>query len=194
MFDEKFEEFLLEQVRRESLLYYGIMITFACCAIACFVMGVAALIIYGEEAVSIVIRLIGIIVMLVGFCYGCKSVAGKSREAAEEMANVLEHLKDKDQPEYSEETKEARRVACKNLHSIWGLIISYGVIALMLWAVTLLLVCLVVYADLTYGALLGAFATFSIALALTILTIAYICDLPAARRYRNLIEICGQEE
>lgn len=193
MFDEKYEEFLLEQVRRESLLYYGIMITFACCAIACFVMGVAAIFIYGEEAASIVIKLIGTIVMLVSCCYGSRFVARKSREAAEEMANVLAHLKDKDQPEYTEETKEARRVACKNLHSIWGLIISYGIIALMLWAVTLLIVCLVAYDGLAYGALLGAFATFSIALALTILTIAYICDLPAARRYRNLIEICGQE-
>ena len=73
MFDEKFEEFLQEQVRRESFIYYGIMITFACCAIACLVMGVAALIIYGEEAVSIVIRLIGIIVMLVGFVFSFRT-------------------------------------------------------------------------------------------------------------------------
>lgn len=188
MYDEKFERFLLKQIRRESAIYYGIMFTFACCTIACVVMGVAALIIYRSEALGIILKLVSAIAILAGCCYGSRSMARDLGKAAKDMEYVLEHTEQNALPEYTEETKETRLTVCQNIRSIWGVIISYGILALMLWAVTLLLVCLVLYAGLSYGALLGAFATFSMALGLSILTIAYICDLPKARRYRKLIE------
>jgi hypothetical protein len=59
----------------------------------------------------------------------------------------------------------------------------------MLWAVTVLLAWLggIDKADYNTMLLLVSFITLAMALGLSILTIAYIRDLPAARKYRQLI-------
>ena len=74
--------------------------------------------------------------------------------------------------------------------SIRGLIVSYTIIAVLLWAVTVLLVFLggLGTEDFRLVFLCASVATFAMALGMSILTIAYICDLPAARRYRKMID------
>ena len=189
-FDRDFEAFLLEQVRREYAMYYGIMIAFGCCAIACVVMAIAAPIVYGLEALSISLKLILACLIFVSGCYATRFIARRSKEAAEEMVYGLEHPECNIPEDYMDETKEARDRVCRNLHSIRGLIVSYTIIAVLLWAVTVLLVFLggLGTEDFRLVFVCASVATFAMALGMSILTIAYICDLPAARRYKKMID------
>ena len=96
--------------------------------------------------------------------------------------------------DYMDETKAARQSACKNLRSIRGLIISYSILAVMLWAVTVLLAYIVIATD--YHRLMMLFLAFvvlSMALGLTILAAAYIRDLPRARKYRKFTDRSAEE-
>lgn len=188
MVDWEFEKFILEQVRRERAIYIGMAITFACCAIACLVMAVAAMIIFRAEAFGTCLKLLLLVPMFAGMCIGVWSVTRRDRKAEEEIAYAIDHPESCDPDEYTETTQRARSAACRILRSIRGLIISYGLMALMLWAVTLLIAALAISEGMGYGYLFAAFVTFSMALALSILTIAYLCDLPAARRYRQIID------
>lgn len=194
MFNRVFEKFLLEQVRRESALYYGLMVTFACCTIACAVMAAAALILFRTEAVGIIIKLLLVMLIMAGACGGCRTVAQNSREAAAEMADVLADPECDEPADYTEKTEAARQSACRNLHSIRGLIISYSIIGLLLWAVTLLIAFLVLSDSLSSGLLFVAFVTFAMGLGLIILSVAYLCDLPAAKRYRKMIDSSMDED
>lgn len=190
MFNREFEAFLLKQVRREKAVYTGIMITFGCCAIACIVMAIAALIIYRIESVGIVIKLLLLFLGFAGICFANRYVTRSGSEAAEEMAYGLEHPECNIPDDYSDETKDARREACRKIHSIRGLIISYGIIAMMLWAVMVLMALLggIGTPDFSLMFLLIAFVMLAMALPLSILTVAYILDLPTARRYRQLVD------
>ena len=196
MFDREFESFLLEHVRRESAVYYGIMITLGCCAIACIVMAVAALIIFGLSAVVTSIELLILFLLFAAGCYADRSVARSSREAAEEMAYGLEHPECNVPDDYLDETKGARREACRKIHHIRGLIISYGVLSVTLWAAMVLLAALAGIGTSGFSPmlLLVAFVMFAMALPLTMLTIAYILDLPQARRYRESADRILEEE
>lgn len=194
MVDWEFEKFILEQVRRERAMYIGMAITFACCAIACLVMAAAALIIFRKEAFSICIKLLMLAPMFAGMCLGVWTVTRKDRKAEEEIAYAIDHPESSDPDEYTEETQKARSAACRTLRSIRGLIISYGLIALLLWGVTLLIGALAVSDGMSYGYLFVSFITFCMALGLTILTIAYLCDIPNARRYRQMIGNSDSDE
>lgn len=189
-FDRDFEAFLLEQIRRESAMYYGIMIAFGCCAIACIVMAVAAPIVFGTGALSISFKLILVCLIFASGCYATRFIARRGREAAEEMAYGLDHPECNIPDDYLDETKNARERACRNLKSIKGLIISYTIIAILLWAVTVLIAFLGGIGTSGFSPLLlcASCVTFAMALALSILAIAYITDLPAARRYRKKID------
>ena len=189
-FDRDFEAFLLEQVRREYAMYYGIMIAFGFCVIACIVMAIVAPIVFGMEALGISLKLILVCLIFVGCCCTARFIARKSWEAANEIAYGLEHPECNIPEDYMDETKEARDRVCRNLHSIWGLIVSYGIIAILLWAVTALLAFLggIGTQDFSPMLLCASFVTFAMALGLSILAIAYIRDLPAARRYKNMID------
>ena len=124
MYNRDFEAFLLEHVRRESAVYYGIMITFGCCAIACIVMAVAALIIFGTEAIGTSIKLLVLFLPFAGGCLADRSIALGSKEAAEEMVYGLDHPECNVPDDYMDETKAARREACRKLHSIRSLIVA----------------------------------------------------------------------
>ena len=187
MYDREFETFLLEHVRRESATYYGIMIALGGCSIACAVMAFAALIIFRVEGAWTEIELL---LMFLGFgaaCYADRSVARSSKEAAEEMACCLEDPECMIPDDYSREMKSARKEACRKIHHIRGLIISYGILSVTLWAATVLLAALagIGTPDFSLMMLLIAFIMFGMALPLTLLTIAYILDLPQAHKYRE---------
>lgn len=196
MFDRDFETFLLEHVRRESAVYYGIMITFGCCAIACVVMAVAALIMFRLEAIGPVIELLILFLAFGAGCLADRSIARSSREAVEEMEYGLEHPECNIPDDYLDETKGARREACRKIHHIRGLIISYGVLSVTLWAATVLLAALggIGTPDFSLMLLLVAFVMFAMAMPLTILTIAYIKDYPESRRYRESADRVLNEE
>lgn len=193
-FDRDFEIFLLRQVRREYAMYLGIMIAIGFCSLACALMAVGALVVYGREWIGNSIKLVLLALAFAGGCYANRNIASGSREVAEEMEYELEraesNIAESNIPEdYSEEAQDARDRMCRNLRSIKGLIASYGIIAITLWAATALLAALAGLgtSDFSPVLLCAAIITFAMALALSILAIAYIRDLPAARRYREYI-------
>ena len=196
MFDREFEAFLFEHVRRESAVFYGIIITFGCCAIACIVMAIAALIIFGTAAIGTAVKLLVIFPIFAVGCYGSRSIARSNREAVEEMAYGLEHPECNIPEDYLDETKDARKEACRKIQHIRGLIISYGILSVTLWGATVLFAALagIGTSGFSLMMLLVAFVLFVMALLLTILTIAYIKDLPLARRYRGHAERVLEEE
>ena len=189
MFDRDFETFLLEHVRREHATYYGIMIAIGGCSIACIVMAVAALIIFGFglETIGIAIELVLMFLAFGAGCLGLRSIVRSCKEAAEEMAYGLEHPECNIPDDYLDETKNARWEACRKIHHIRGLIISYGVLSVTLWAATVLLAAIagIGTPDYSIMLLLVAFIMFAMALPLTLLTIAYIKDYPESRKYRE---------
>ncbi len=196
MNDREFEKLLYEQVCREGAMYRGIMIAFGCCGIACAVMAVAAPIMFGLEALGISVKLLLLILLLAGMWYGARHMARSDGEAADEMAYGMEHPECNIPEDYMDETKTARQSAIRTLHSIRSLIVAYSIIALLLWAVTALIAFLSQPGTPSYSPilLLASFLTFSLALALTILTISYIRVIPAARRYRVFLDRGMEEE
>lgn len=190
MFDRDFETFLLEHVRRERATFYGIMIAIGGCSIACIVMAVAALIIFGLEAIGPVIELLILCVAFGAGCLGVRSEVRSSKEAVEEMAYGLDHPECNIPDDYLDETKGARREACRKIHHIRGLIVSYGVLSITLWGATVLLAALagIGTQDFSMMMFLVAFIMFGMALPLTLLTIAYIKDYPESRKYREMAD------
>ncbi len=190
MTDRDFEAFLLEQVRRESALYYGIMIALGCCAIACIVMAAAAVIVFGRGAIGISFKLIAVFAPFAGGCCASRFIAHKNSTAAEEMVCALEDPEWMIPDDYMDETIDARLEVCHKLKSIRGLIVSYSILAIVLWAAGLLFIFLseLGTSDFDLIMLLVAFVMFAMALSLSILAVAHIMDLPAARRYRQLVD------
>jgi hypothetical protein len=171
------------------------MIAFGGCAAACVVMAVAAPIVFGVKSLGISLKLVLLCAVFVSLAYAVSYMVRADSEAADEIAYGLEQPDWNVPEDYSEETNNARERVCRTLNSIHGLIISYGIIAIMLWAVTVLLAWLggIDKADYNTMLLLVSFITLAMALGLSILTIAYIRDLPAARKYRQLILEEGQD-
>lgn len=196
MYDREFETFLLKEVLRGNKVFRGIMIAYGCCSIACAIMAVAAVIIYGRESLTIMLKLLSLMLAFAVACYGARSVARSDMVAVEEMAAALEKPECNVPDDYSDMAKRARDKALRNLRSIKGLIISYGIIAFMLWAATLLFVFLAGIGTNSVDSMMLTLAliTFAMALPLTILSVAYIRDLPNYRKYRRRIEEIAPRE
>ena len=190
MDDREFEAFLLKEVQRVSKVYYGIMTAYGFCAAASAVMAVAALFIYGRSSSGIIIKLLMATLSFAVMCFGAMSIARGNKVVIEEMAFALEDTSRRIPDDYSERAKSARYTALRNLKSTRGLIISYGIIAVMLWAAAVLFIFLSIEGtgDIDMMFLLLTVLMLAMAIPLTILSIAYMKDLPNYRKYKQLIE------
>lgn len=187
--DKDFEIFLIKQVRREYAMYFGIMIAFGFCAAASAVMAIAAPIMFGRGMMSTSLKLIALALFFCGICYADINMLRSISDAAEEMTVGLNHPECSIPDDYTDKTKDVRERVCRNLRSITGLIISYGIISIMLWGAAVIIGALGGFGtdDIDMMFICASLIIFAMALAMSILTISYIWDIPAARRYRELI-------
>lgn len=188
MNDREFEEFILLQVKRSQSIHAvgrWVYLLLAAAGLVIFIIGMSM-----HRGLS---GGLPILVMSVGFLpasIASKKAADSYGNAAEEIAEGLAQWERDTVDNYTDSTKTTRQNACKTLKSTKGLIVSYGIIALMCWIGSVI----VAWAadpggpDFMPGIFALSFVLVTIAVILTILTIKSIRDLPMADRYAQWLK------
>ena len=181
---QAFEMFLMKHVGRLRVVYAAVALVFLLCAVACMVMAVAAFI-----KLHSILKAIVLLFMGAGFVYSALGFRGTSNRYGNAKEEIMDALEDPEfivPDDYSERTLQIRANTRRTLKSIKGLIISYAVLSVVLWAmVPVLLWASGVTGDFTFTPaifLLGLLMA-AMALPLTILTIAYIKGYAETMRF-----------
>jgi hypothetical protein len=189
--DHRYEEFVLEQVKRYGDMQAKagriyLILVFACAAMA------AVGIIMGRSisgAISILMFGLG---FLAARNASLKAAASVS-EAAETIRNAIDDP-DFDIPDdYPEDILALRSVVSPTLKIIRSQLIAYGVCAVMLWLGTAGIVYASTVGGFSPGIFVFSFVMGAMAVFLTILTVRAWKDLPIARAYEDYLNEVASE-
>ncbi len=187
MGDRNYEAFLLRQVKRSNTIYTVLFWLCWLLVAACIAMFIIAMI----KHISLA-KALALLPAMLGFIAGSslsKTMRKNYATAMNEMDYGITHLKYRLPEEYSGETRKYRFEAAKALRSLRSLIIAYGILALVLLAGAIVIICAANPGGAWFEPILFVLSGILIAMAipLAILTILNIRELPASREFTDQI-------
>lgn len=187
MNEREAEKFVLEQLKRNALIYSVCRKVFIGVFIA-FVLLVLAAIATGRP-LTISIGLILMSGFYITTFMGLKGMQTSAEAAANEVQQAIDDPTFNIPEDYSDLTMKGRENAIVTIRSMNQLVIAYGIIAVMLWGFGLLFLFLLL-SDFDPDAymifVIGLVAMFSMAVPLTYLTVIYFKDLPSQKKFQEL--------
>lgn len=189
--DHRYEEFVLEQVKRYGDMQAKAGKIYLILVFVCIAMAIAGLLM-GKSAGGA----ISILAFSVGF-YGARKASLKSAgavyEAAETIRNAIDDP-DFDIPDdYPEDILALRSMVNPTLKVIRSQLIAYGICALMLWLGTGGIVYASTVGGFSPGIFVFSFVMGAMAVFLTILAVRAWKDLPVARAYEDYLNEVASE-
>lgn len=193
--DHKYEVFVLEQAKRYADMNAKCAKVYVVLAVACIAMGVVGIFL-GKSVLK------GIVIMAwsIGFYAARKyyeEVADSTWSCAEKIEAAIEDP-DFDIPDqYDDDVLALRDLVTPTLKNVRSQVIAYSVIAVSLWAATILLAALFGFGGTDYSPILliSSFIMGGMGFVITVLAIRSIRDLPVAKAYdRYLYEDLSEED
>lgn len=189
--DHRYEEFVLEQVKRYGDMQAKAGKIYLILVFVCIAMAIAGLLM-GKSAGGA----ISILAFSVGF-YGARKASLKSADAVYEAAETIRNAIDDpdfDIPDdYPEDILALRSMVNPTLKVIRSQLIAYGICALMLWLGTAGIVYASTVGGFSPGIFVFSFVMGAMAVFLTILAVRAWKDLPIARAYEDYLNEVASE-
>ena len=189
--DHRFEEFVLEQVKRFGDMEKKVSKVFLGCAVA-----VVAMCVLGIVVGKPVFKCLLIGMYCVCFWLSYKFYEQDAKEVAEAAEKIRAAIDDPDfdiPDDYPEDILGLRQLVCPTLKNVRQQVIAYGILALTLWAGT----AVVLWASGMDGSNVVIFIAGVVlgimALLITFLAVRAIKDIPVARAYEQYLNEVAQD-
>ena len=183
--DHRFEEFVLDQVRKYGDMEAKVSKVYIGCAVACVALCLLG-IIFGKpffKCLFIGIWSLGFWAARLYYQEDAKHVG----EAAEKIRAAIDDP-DFDIPDdYPEDILALRRLVCPTLKNVCGQAIAYGIIAVSCWAGAILILWLSTSDGFSPVLFIAGVVMGAMALMLSFLSIRAIKDIPVAKAYEQYL-------
>ena len=189
--DHRFEEFVLEQVKRYGVMEEKVSKVFMGCAIAC-----VALCILGIAAGKPVVKCLLIGMWCISFWAGKEFYREDAEEVSEAAIKIRAAIDDPDfdiPDDYPQDILGLRDLVCPTLKNIRTQAIAYGVLGLTCWAGAILILWVSTTEGVNIPILIGGIVLGATAFMITFLAVRAIKDIPVARAYEQYLNEVAQD-
>lgn len=183
--DHRFEEFVLDQVKKYGDMEAKVSKVYIGCVIACIAMCVFGIILGKSFAGAL---LIGI--WSIGFYAASRFYAADAKAIEEKAAQIRAAIDDPDfniPDDYPEDILGLRRLVCPTLKNIRSQVIAYGIIAFTCWAGTAVVIMASMLESFSPVIFIGGLVLGAMAFLLTFLTVRVAKDIPVAKAYESYL-------
>ena len=184
--DHRFEEFVLDQVKRFGIMEEKVSTVFVMCSIACIVMCVIG-IFTGRPF----FKCIYVGIWSPGFYAASRFYKEDAASVKEAAAKIRAAIDDPDfdiPDDYPDDILGIRQLVCPTLKNVITQAIAYGIIAVTCWAgsIIILMVC-GMDGELNVAIFVAGLVMGGMALMLTFLSARAIKDIPVAKAYEQYL-------
>lgn len=183
--DHRFEEFVLEQVRKYGDMEAKVSKVYIGCVIACIAMCVFGIVLGKSITGALFIGLWSL-----GFMAAAKYYESDAKLIEEKAAQIRAAIDDPDfdiPDDYPEDILGLRQLVCPTLKNIRSQIIAYGIIALSCWAGTAVIIWASTLEGFSGVIFIAGLVMGAMAFMLTILAVRAAKDIPVAKAYENYL-------
>lgn len=183
--DHRFEEFVLEQVRKYGDMEAKVSKVYIGCVIACIAMCVFGIVLGKSITGALFIGLWSL-----GFMAAAKYYESDAKLIEEKAAQIRAAIDDPDfdiPDDYPEDILGLRQLVCPTLKNIRSQMIAYGIIALSCWAGTAVIIWASTLEGFSGVIFIAGLVMGAMAFMLTILAVRAAKDIPVAKAYENYL-------
>jgi len=183
--DHRFEEFVLEQVRKYGDMEAKVSKVYIGCVIACIVMCVFGIVLGKSFSGALFIGLWSI-----GFMAAAKYYESDAKLIEEKAVQIRAAIDDPDfdiPDDYPEDILKLRQLVCPTLKNIRSQMIAYGIIALACWGGAVVILAVSTLAGFSGVIFIAGLVMGAMALMLTFLAVRAAKDIPVAKAYENYL-------
>ena len=183
--DHRFEEFVLDQVRKYRDMEAKVSKVYVGCVIACIVMCVFGIVLGKSFSGSLFVGLWSLGVMAAAKYY--ESDAKLIEEKAVQIRAAIDDP-DFDIPDdYPEDILNLRQLVCPTLKNVRSQMIAYGIIALACWGGAVVILAVSMLDGFSGVIFVAGLVMGGMALMLTFLAVRAAKDIPIAKAYENYL-------
>ena len=183
--DHRFEEFVLEQVKRYGDMEAKVSKVYIGCAVACIAMCVLG-IVMGKPF----FKCLFIGIWSIGFWASKLHYEEDAKEVGEAAKKIRAAIDDPDfdiPDDYPEDILGLRRLVCPTLKNIRGQAVAYGIIAVTCWAGAILILWLAGSDGFEPVFFIAGIILGAVSLLITLLSVRAIKDIPVAKAYEQYL-------
>jgi hypothetical protein len=183
--DHRFEEFVLDQVRKYGDMEAKVSKVYVGCVIACIVMCVFGIVLGKSFSGSLFVGLWSL-----GFMAAAKYYESDAKLIEEKAVQIRAAIDDPDfdiPDDYPEDILNLRQLVCPTLKNVRSQMIAYGIIALACWGGAVVILAVSMLDGFSGVIFVAGLVMGGMALMLTFLAVRAAKDIPIAKAYENYL-------